>query len=67
MKLKPVLLTLTASLGLWACSSSVSYTETDKGINVRLPEGNLTLIPLTDNSVRVKFLQKGKQKSPSLS
>jgi alpha-D-xyloside xylohydrolase len=64
MKLKPVLLTLTASLGLWACSSSVSYTETDKGINVRLPEGNLTLIPLTDNSVRVKFFTEGETEVP---
>ena len=64
MKLKPGLLLLITSLWLWACGQSVSYTETGKGINVRLPEGNLTLIPLTDNSVRVKFYTEEEAEVP---
>ncbi|HKL72167.1 MAG TPA: TIM-barrel domain-containing protein, partial [Marinilabiliaceae bacterium] len=40
-----------------SCQSQVKYEQVSDGVNIKLPEGTLSIFPLSDNSVRVKLFK----------
>ncbi|MBN1117197.1 MAG: DUF5110 domain-containing protein [Bacteroidales bacterium] len=56
------------SLFFVACSDNIvnSYSHTEKGIIVNLNDGTLAIYPLTQNTVRIKFLKDSLERLPEL-
>lgn len=57
MKLYLQTISICLMLIFMSCQSQVKYEQVSDGVNIELPEGTLSIFPLSDNSVRVKLFK----------
>jgi alpha-D-xyloside xylohydrolase len=45
-------------LALYGCQAKLTYRQVSNGINIAMPEGTMGIYPVSDNAVRIKFINE---------
>ncbi|MCW0485017.1 glycoside hydrolase family 31 protein [Gaoshiqia sediminis] len=52
--------------GLAGCHTKIGYEQVPSGVNVSLPEGTLSIYPVSDNAVRIKLFKEEEASLPEI-
>lgn len=65
--MKPIsILTFDLLFALLGCQPGLKYEKSSNGIKVNLQDGTLSIYPVADNAVRIKFIKDTLKSLPEL-